>query len=120
MKKEKQEEMLSPGRKLSQEEAKEIIEKFDLEYREGEKESKADLEYFIVRTKDRGSEPEEKRREVSHYLPKWEKIPDEEIGWIPIEEVIEAIQKYYSKISAEEKFPTRIAVKKLRAEQKNE
>ncbi len=120
MKKEKKEKMPTPGHKLSQEKVEEIIEKFDIEYRDGEKESGADIEYFIIRTKDRGSGSEEKRKEVSHYLPKWEKIPDEELGWISVEEIIEAIQKHYSNIGDEEKFPTRAAVKKLRADKKNE
>ncbi len=120
MKKEKPEKMPTPGRKLSKQQAEEIIDKFELEYRDEEKEKGADLEYFIIRTRDRESEPGQEKREISHYIPKWEKIPDEELGWIPIEEAIEAIQKYYSEVSPEEKFPTRAVVKKLRKEQKNE
>jgi len=113
MEKEKQEKIPIPGKRLSEQEAKKIIDKYSGE----NKEISADLEYFIIKTKDRGSESE---KEIFHHILKWEKLPDQELGWIPIQEVIEAIQKYYSEIDPEEKFPVREAIKKLRAENKNE
>ncbi len=119
MRKEKHEEMPTPGRKLSKEEAKKIIEKFELKYSEEDKKAGNDLEYFVVTTKDRGKEPEQKRKEISHYIHKWEKVYDKELGWVLTEEVIEAIQKYYPEINLEEESPTREAVKRLKKE-KNE
>jgi len=120
MRKEKKEKIPEPGRKLSSEQAEEIIDRFNIQYREDEKEAEADLEYFIIRTRDRGPGPEQRKKEISHYIPKWEKIPDEELGWIPVEEVIEAIRKYYPGINEEEKFPTRKAIKKLRQDKQDE
>jgi len=118
MAKEKIEKMPQPGRKLSEEEARKIIEKFGIKYSEEEKKAGQDLEYFIIVTKDRGAGLEEKRKDVSHYIPRWEKIPDQELDWIPAEELIEAIQKYYPEIDPEEKYPTREAVRRLREEKK--
>jgi len=116
MTKEKIEKIPAMGRKLSEEEEKKIIEKFKLEYSEEDKKAGNDLQYFVIVTKDRGKEPMEKKKDISHYLIKWNKVPDEKLGWISTEEVIEAIQKYYPKIDPEEKCPTREAVKKLREE----
>lgn len=119
MGKEKVEKMPIPGQRLSEEEAKKIIEKFGIEPSKEDKKAGRDLEAFIVITKDRGKEPEEKKKDVFHYIPKWEKIPDQELGPIPVGEVIEAIQKYYSGIDSREKYPTREAIRRLRKEKKN-
>lgn len=120
MGKEKHEKMPTPGRRLSEEEAGKIMEKFGLKYSEEDKKAGRDLEYFVIATKDRGKESEEERKEISHYIHKWEKVPDEELGWISIEEVIEAIQKYYPEIDLEEKCPVREAVRRSRKEKKHE
>jgi len=79
-----------------------------------------DSEYYIIVTKDRGYGPEKERKEVTHYLQRWKKIPDQELGWIPAEEVIEALKKYYSKIDPKEKYPIREAVRRLRREKRKE
>ena len=116
MTKEKIEKIPLIGQKLSEEEAKKIIEKFKLEYSEEDKKAGNDLEYFVIITKDRSKEPEKRKKDIPHYLPKWDKTPDKELGWISTEEMIEAIQKYYSEIDPEEENPTREAVKQLRKE----
>ncbi len=120
MGKEKPEKMPTPGCKLSQKKADEIIEKFGIEYSEAEKEAGKDLEYFIVVTKERGEKPKEERKDVSHYILKWEKLPDQELGQIPAEELIEALQGHYSKIDPEERYPTREAVRRLRKAKEEE
>lgn len=121
MRKEKPEKMPEPGRKLSEKAANKIVEDFKIEYSEEDRKAGRDLEYFVVVTKDRGAKLKEKQKDVSHYIPKWEKIPDRELDPIPkVEEVIEALKNHYSKIDPEEKYPTREAVKKLRQKNKHE
>ncbi len=116
MTKEKIENIPEPGRKLSDEEADKIIQKFNIEYSEEDKKAGKDLEYFVIMTKGRDAEPKEERKNIFHYIPKWDRVYDQELGWIPVEELIEAIQKYYSEIDHEEKYPNRNTVKKLREE----
>ncbi len=116
MGKEKIEKMPTPGQRLSEKEAEEIIKKFKLEYSEEDKKAGRDLEYFVVITKERGDKPDKEKKDVSHYLHKWEKLPDQELDRIPVREVIKALQEYYSKIDPEEKYPTREAIRRLRKE----
>ena len=122
MTKEKPEKIPTPGYRLSQKKEGEIIEKFGIKYSEEDKKAGKDLEYFVVVTKDRSRDPEnelkESRGDVSHYILKWEKLPDQELGQIPVEELIEALQEHYSDINPEEKCPTREAVRRLRKAKK--
>ena len=131
MKEKMQEQMPSPRRKLSKEEEKQIIENLREKLKdklmlgqEGKKDEHPsqdqDSEFFVVRTLDRGKEENnEEKKYVTHYIPKWDKIYDQELGWIPVEEVIEATQKHYSEISSKEKSTTRETVRRLREEESN-
>jgi len=122
------EQMPSPGRKLSKEKEELIIknlrEKLNDKLRLGQEGKKdeypsqnQDSEFFVITTLERGEEKDdEEKKDVTHYIPKWDKIYDEELGWIPVEELIEATQKYYSQISSKEKSTTRETVKRLREE----
>ncbi len=120
MTKEKPEKMPMPGCRLPDKKVNEIVDK----YNKADKIVGKDLEYFIVVTKDRSkdpeNEPEESRKDVSHYIHKWEKLPDQELGQIPVEELIEALQEHYSEIDLGEKYPTREAVRRLRKAKEEE
>ncbi len=124
MVKEKLEKIPTPGCRLSDKRASEIIKKCRIEYSKADKEAGKDLEYFIVVTKERSKDPEnepkENRKDVSHYIHKWEKLPDQELGQIPVEELIKALQEHYSDIDPEERCPAREAVRKLRKAEKEE